>query len=252
VCEGITMEAVRRNRAPALVVLLLLAVAVGSIYFASLLPPYSPYQLNERFTSLDPNLWEIGGMKNFSVSNGFLKLFDSTNATHYFITNPKWRSPIPETRLQGSIEISFNANAMTNSSLAVASTDSWRAYAQNGMLELDLNGTTGGNAVHVQAALDPGWHSLVAESSADSLKISLDGRAVATADNWNGNLTRVELGTGLQTVDGVPVQGVLSVNGVKADLQPLVEPQTALALSVSDNALGCRTASIELRNANGF
>ena len=102
------METLRRIRTPALVVSLLLLVSAGSIYFASLLPPYAPYQLDERFTSLDPNVWEIGGMKNYSVSNGLLTLFDSTNATHYFITNPKWRSPNTETRLQGSLEVSFS------------------------------------------------------------------------------------------------------------------------------------------------
>src|SRR5271157_5675668 len=116
ICEGISMETLRGIRTPVLVVLLLLVVSVGSIYFASLLPSYSPYQLDERFTSLDPNVWEIGGMKNYSVSNRLLTLFDSTNATHYFITNPKWRSPIPDTMLQGSLEISFNAYALTNSS----------------------------------------------------------------------------------------------------------------------------------------
>lgn len=225
------METLRRIRTPALVVLLLLVVSAGSIYFASLLPPYSSYQLDERFTSLDPNVWEIGGMKNYSVSNGILTLFDSSNATHYFITNPKWLSPIHETRLQGSLEISFNAYALTNRSLVVASTDSWRAYAYNGMLELNLNGTAEGDGVHVHAVLDSGWHSLVAESSAGSLKMSLDGQVLATADHWKGNLTRVELGTGLQFVDGLRVQGVLSVNRVKADLQPLVEPQTLLVLS---------------------
>jgi hypothetical protein len=249
------METLRRIRIPAFVVLLLLVVCAGSIYFASLLPSYSPYRLDERFTSLDPNVWEIGGMKNYSVSNGILTLFDSTNATHYFITNPKWNSPIPETRLQGGIEISFNVYALTNSSLVVASTDSWRAYAYNGMLELDLNGTAEGDGVHVQAVLGSGWHSLVAESSAGSLKMSLDGQTLARVDPWDGNLTRVELGTGLQFVDGLRVQGDLSVNSVKADLQPLVEPQTLLILSAPESprgCRGCRESSIEVRTANGF
>jgi len=232
--------------------LLLLLVSAGSIYFASLLPPYSPYELDERFSSLDPNVWEIGGMKNYSVSNGLLTLFDSTNATHYFITNPKWRSPIPETRLQGSLWISFNAHALTSSSVVVASTDSWRAYAYNGMLELDLNGTAEGDGVHVQAVLDSGWHSLVAESSAGSLKMSLDGQTLARLGPWDGNLTRIELGTGLQSVDGLRVQGVLLVNRVKADLQPLVEPQTLLVLSAPEGqrgCRGCRETSLQVRTA---
>lgn len=223
------MDMLRRIRTPALVMLLLVAVSAGSIYFASQLPAYNPYQLDERFTSLDPNVWEIGGMKNYSVSNGVLTMFDSTNATHYFVTNPKWRPNVLETwwtRLQGSLEISFNAYAPTNHSLAVASTDSWRALLYNGMLELDLNGTAGGKGVRVEVVLDSGWHSLAAESSAGSLEMSLDGHTLARVDDWNGNLTRVELGTGLQSMDGLSVKGVLAVNGVKADLQPLVESQT--------------------------
>jgi hypothetical protein len=249
------METVRKIRTPALVVLLLLLVSVGSIYFASLLPPYSPYRLDERFSSLDPNVWEIGGMKNYSVSNGLLTLFDSTNATHYFITNPKWRSPIPETRLQGSLEISFNAYALRNNSLFVASTDSWRAYAHNGMLELDLNGTAEGDGVHVQAVLDSGWHSLVAESSAGSLKMSLDGRVMVRTDNWDGNLTRVELGTGLQAVGGLRIKGAISFNRVKADLQPLIEQQTLLVMGAPESprgCRGCRGTSIEVGAAKGF
>ena len=226
--DDMRMEILKRTQTPALVVLLLLVFSAGAIYFASQLPAYSPYNLDEQFTSLDPNVWEIGGMKNYSVSNGILTLFDSTNATHYFITNPKWRSPITETRLQGNLEISFKAYAPTNRSLAVASTDSWRAYAYNGMLALDLNGTAKGDGTHVEVVLDSGWHSLVTESSAGSLKMSLDGQTLARVDHWDGNLTRVELGTGLQSVDGFRVQGVLSVNRVKADLQPLIEPQMLL------------------------
>jgi len=88
-------------------------------------------------------------MRNYSVSNGVLTLFDSTNATHYFVTNPKWQSPIPETRLQGSLEISFNASVSRNGSLVVASADSWTADAYDGMLELDLNGTGGREGMHV-------------------------------------------------------------------------------------------------------
>ena len=141
---------------------------------------------------------------------------------------------------------------MTNSSLVVASTDSWRAYAYNGMLELDLNGTAEGHGVHVQAVLDSGWHSLVAESSAGSLKMSLDGQVIVSTDNWYGNLTRVELGTGSQYVDGLRVQGVLLVNGVKAGLQPLVEPQTLLVLSAPESPRACLGTSIEVRTANGF
>lgn len=254
-CDDISMETLRRIRTPALVVLLLLVVSAGSIYFASLLPPYSPYQLDEQFTNLEPNVWEIGGMKNYSVVNGLLTLFDSTNATHYFITNPKWLSPIPETMLQGSLEISFNAHALTNSSLVVASTDSWKAYAYNGMLVLDLNGTAEGGGTHLEVVLDSSWHSLVAESSAGSLKMSLDDHVLATDDNWKGNLTRIELGTGLQSVDGLRVHGVLSISRVKADLQPLVEPQTFSVLSAPENSRGrrgCREISIKAMTTNGL
>lgn len=193
--------------------------------------------MDERFTSLDPNVWEIGGIKNYSVSNGRLTLFDSTNATHYFITNPKWQSPITETRLQGSLEVSFNAYVLANSSLVVASTDSWRAYAYNGMLELDLNGMVEGGEIHLQTVLDSGWHSLVVESSAGLLKVSLDGYSLTRVNAWNGNLTRVELGTGLESVNGSQVKGVLSVNRVEADLQPLVESQT-LVLNAPEGQVG--------------
>lgn len=233
------MEMLSRIQTPALVLLLLLIFSVGVIYFASQLPEYFPYRLDEQFTSLDLSVWDIGGMRNYSVSNGMLTLFDSTNATHYFITNPKWRSPIPDTRLQGRLEISFRANAAaTNRSVAIAGTDSWRTYAYNGMLGLDLNATENEKTRHVEVALDPAWHSLVAESAEGSFNLSLDGQILVSADHWKGNITRVELGTGLQYLDGSGVQGVLSVNGVKADLRPLVNSGMFLPEKAAQNLAG--------------
>jgi len=124
------------------------------------------------------------------------------------------------------LEISFNTYTKANDSVAVASTDSWTAYARNGVLELDLNGTT--KELHVQAVLDSGWHTLLAESAAGVMNMSLDGRTLARVDSWNGNLTRVELGSGLEFINGSRVQGALQVNEVTADLQPLIEPQPIL------------------------
>jgi len=213
------MEIVKRNQTPALVAVLLILFYVAMIYVAGQLPPYSPYHLDEQFTSLDPNVWEIGGMKNYSLSNGVLTLFDSTNATHYFTTAPKWQSPLIEPRLQGSLEITFKADEATNCSVVVASTDSWAALIYNGTLRLNLSGTS-----HAEAIMSPGWHILVAENGPDSFNVTLDSRVILTT-GWNGNLTRLELGTGLSSFDGFGIRGDLAVSAVKADLQPLLQPQ---------------------------
>jgi hypothetical protein len=181
--------------------------------------------MDEQFTSLDPNVWEIGGMRNYSLSNGVLTLFDSTNATHYFITNPKWQSHVIETALQGSLEIKFKADEAENDTVIVASTDSWTALAYSGMLILDLSGTTNGEASQFEAQMSPGWHTLVAENGAHSINMSLDRRLIVVADRWDGNLTRLDLGTGLPSFDGYEVRGELAVSAVKADLQPSVQPQ---------------------------
>ena len=217
------MQTIKRNQNPALAVVLLLLFSVVMIYFASQLPPYSPYHLDEQFTSLDPNVWEIGGMKNYSLSNGELTLFDSSNATHYFITNPKWQSPVTETRLQGSLEITFKADEAANGSVVVASTDSWVAVAYNGTLRLDLSGVSNGQTSYSDAVMSPGWHTLLAKNGPDSFNITLDGRLIVAVNGWEGNLTRLELGTGLPSFDGLRIQGALGVSSVQVDLQPLVQ-----------------------------
>jgi hypothetical protein len=219
------VDIIKLNRAPALVVIFLVLFFVAMIYLASQLPAYSPYSLDEQFTSLDPNVWEIGGMRNYSLSNGVLTLFGSTNATHYFITNPKWQSHVIETRLQGSLEITFKADEATNSTVIVASTDSWTALAYSGMLILNLGGTTNSMVSLFKAEMSPGWHTFVAENSAHSIDMSLDGRLIAVVDRWDGNLTRLDLGTGLSSFDGYEVRGDLAVRAVKADLQPLIQPE---------------------------
>lgn len=218
------MEIIKRNQTPALVVVFLILFYAAMIYFASQLPPYSPYHLNEQFTSLDPNVWEIGGMKNYSLSNGVLTLFDSTNATHYFTTAPKWQSPLIEPRLQGSLYMKFKADEAANCSVFVASTDSWAALAYNGTLRLNLSGALNEQASHAEAVMSPGWHILVAENGPDSFNMTLDSQVIL-ATGWNGNLTRIELGTGLSSFDGFGIRGDLAVSAVKADLQPLVQPQ---------------------------
>jgi len=219
------MGIIRRNSIPALVVVFLFLFSIAMIYFSSQLPAYSPYRLDEQFASLDPNVWEIGGMKNYSLSNGVLTLFDSTNATHYFMTNPKWQSPIAETRLQGTLTITFKPSEAANGSVVVASTDSWSARAYNGTLNLDLNGASNGQATHAEALMSPGWHTMVAENGPATFNMTLDNRIIVAIDGWNGNVTRLELGTGLSSFDGYRIQGKLAVSSVKADLQPLISPQ---------------------------
>jgi hypothetical protein len=219
------MESIKRNQAPALIAILLVLFSVVMVYFASQLPPYSPYYLDEHFTSLDSNVWEVGGMRNYSLSGGVLMLFDSTNAMHYFITNPKWQAPINETRLQGTVEIRFKAVEAANGSVAVASTDSWSVIAYNNTLRLYVSETPSNETSHFEAELIPGWHTLVAENGPTSFNMTLDGRLVAAADFWDGNLTRLELGTGLSSFDGIEIRGELAVSAVKADLQPLLQPQ---------------------------
>jgi len=100
--------------------------------------------------------------------------------------------------------------------------------------------------------LGSGWHTLVAESGAGSLKITLDGQTLALVDSWDGNLTRVELGTGSQSVRGLQAKGALSVNRVKADLQPLVESQALFALIAPESPRRCRETSIEVRAERGL
>jgi hypothetical protein len=125
----------RRSSLGLAVVALLIASAL-LIYSISLLPDYIPYHLNEHFNELDPNVWDIGGAKNYTVSDGALNLFSSTNATHYFVTAPKWGGP-GDTPLEGSIEISFKVTAPAGRSVVVASTDSWRVYVRNGSLVVE-------------------------------------------------------------------------------------------------------------------
>jgi len=216
------MQTIKRNQTPALVIVLLVLFSAAMIYFAARLPSYSPYYLDEHFTNLDPNVWEIGGAKNYSLSNGVLTLFGSTNATHYFVTNPKWQSPIPETRLEGRLVIVFKADAAVNGSVVVATTDSWSALAFNGTLRLDLNGSPSVQTTSFVTEMGSGWHTLVAESGPTTFNMSLDGRVIAVADRWNGNLTQLELGTGMVSFDGLKVHGDLEVSAVRADLQPLV------------------------------
>ena len=244
------MQTIKRNQTPALAAVLLIFFSVAMIYFASQLPAYSPYHLDEQFTSLDPNVWEIGGMKNYSLSNGVLTLFESTNATHYFVTNPKWQSPVTETRLQGSLAVTFEADEVANGCVVVASTDSWTALAYNGTLRLDLSGTSNGQTSHSQVVMNPGWHTLLAQNGPGSLNISLDNRIIVTVGGWNGNLTRVELGTGLSSFDGLRIRGNLTFTAVRADLQPLVQSQmlTSWNLEAAQGAEGnCRLTQASLR-----
>lgn len=161
---------------------------------------------------------------------------------------PGSRQPLPyPNRSQGerkppnfiprTSEFKRKANPLANDSLAVANTDSWSTFVNNGELLLYLNATDRGREMRLEVALDSGWHTLDADSAEGSFNMSLDGRVLVTTYDWNGNITRVELGTALQYADGIVVRGVLSFSRVKADLQPLVESQMFLSLQRSQNPL---------------
>ncbi len=195
------------------------------IYLVSLFPAYVPYQLNEQFNQLDPDVWDIGGARNFTVTGGVLNLFDSTSARHYFITNPKWgctRCTGVETNLQGSIEIAFRTDALLGRSLVVASTDSWRVYVGNRTLVVETSDQPGRTPFR-GSIVDSSWHRLVAYREATSLRFRIDDSPLFSSDNWSGNLKWIELGSPEGTAGGLQVQGELSVDSVTAKLQPLLE-----------------------------
>jgi len=211
---------------PAIVALIILVLLIASaflVYLVSLLPAYVPYQLNEQFDRLDSDVWDIGGAKNFTVTGGVLNLFDSTNASHYFVTNPKWGSfGNAEPNLRGSIEIIFKTTALNGRSLVVASTDSWRVYVGNRTLVIETTDRRGRPPFH-GGALDSSWHRLMVDIEANSLQFRIDGSLLMRLDDWSGNLKRIELGSAQGTVGGLQVQGELSVDSVTAKLQPLLE-----------------------------
>jgi hypothetical protein len=199
----------------------LLIASAFLIYSVSLLPDYNPYHLNEQFNGLDPNVWNIGGAMNYTVSDGELNLFGSTSATHYFVTAPKWQGA-EDTPLQGSIKINFKVTAPTDRSVVVVTTDSWFVYVRNGSLVVATTDRPGRGLIR-GGVLDSGWHRLMADSEANSLRMSIDGTNLLSMNDWSGNLTLIVLGTAEQAVDGLSVQGTLSVNSVTAELMPLVE-----------------------------
>lgn len=204
----------------ALTILVLLITSAFLIYFVSLFPAYMPYQLNEQFNQLDINTWEIGGAKNFSVTDGVLTLFGSTSAGHYFVTNPKWGF-FPEPNLQGSIEIMFKTTALRDRSLVVASTDSWRVYVGNGTLVIETTDRSGRSPFR-GGVLDSSWHRLIVDREANSIQFRIDDTLLLRLDDWAGNLKRIELGSAQGTVGGLEVQGELSVDSVTAKLQPIL------------------------------
>lgn len=204
-----------------LVILVLLLTSAFLVYCVSLLPAYVPYQLNEQFNQLNTDAWDIGGVKNFTVADGVLNLFDSTAAVHYFVTNPKWVPPMIEPNLQGTIEITFKIATLPDRSLVVASTDSWQVYVDNGTLEIQTTDRPG-RTPFLGGIVNSSWHKLVADREAGSFQVRMDGSPLFRLDDWSGTLKRIELGTAQSTVGGLNVQGELSVDSVRAELQPLV------------------------------
>jgi hypothetical protein len=204
-------------------VLVLLITSAFLVYLVSLFPAYEPYQLNEQFDRLDPDVWEIGGAGNFTVTDGVLNLFDSTSARHYFVTNPKWGSyGWSEPNLQGSIEITFRINALLGRSLVVASTDSWRVYVANRTLMVETTDRPG-RVPFLGGILDSSMHRLMTNREANSLQFHLDESPLFQIDDFSGSLKWIELGTVEGTVGGFQVQGELSVDSVTAKLQPLLD-----------------------------
>ena len=215
----------------ALTILVLLITSAFLIYSVSLFPAYVPYQLNEQFNQLDSGAWDIGGARNFTVTNGVLNLFDSTSARYYFVTNPKWGSyGWREPNLEGSIGITFKITALPGRSLVVASTDSWRVYVGNGTLVIETSDRSGRSPFR-GVMLDSSWHRLMVDREANSLQFRIDASLLFRLDDWAGNLKWIELGSAEGTVGGLQVQGKLSVDSVKAKLQPLLETGQAVSES---------------------
>jgi hypothetical protein len=214
-----------------LTILVLLITSALLVYSVSLFPAYVPYQLNDQFDRLDPDAWDIGGVRNYTVKDGVLNLFDSTSADHYFITNPKWGSfGNTEPNLQGSIEITFKTIALPLRSLVVASTDSWRVYVGNRTLVIETTDRPG-RRTFLGGVLDSSWHRLMVDREANSLQFRIDDSFLFRLDDWTGNLKWIELGSVEGTVAGLQVQGKLSVDSVAAKLQPLLETGQAISES---------------------
>jgi hypothetical protein len=221
----------------ALVVVVLLFSSGVLIYSVSLFPAYVPYQLDEQFNQLDLNTWDIGGAKNFTVTDGALNLFDSTSVRHYFVTNPKWGS-FPEPNLQGSIEIMFKTTALTGKSLVVASTDSWRVYVGNRTLVIEITDRPG-RSLFRGGVLDSSWHRLLVDREENSLLFQIDDTVLLRLDDWAGNLKWIELGSAQGIVGGLQAQGELSVDYVTVKLQPLFHTgQSVSASSLPFIAIG--------------
>lgn len=215
----------------ALTILVLLITSAFLIYSVSLFPAYVPYQLDEQFNQLDSNAWDIGGARNFTVTDGVLNLFDSTSASHYFATNPKWGSVNwEEANLEGWIEVTFKVTILPGGSLVVASTDSWRVYVGNRTLVIETTDRPGRSPFR-GGMLDSSWHRLMVDREANLLQFRIDDSPLFQLDDWSGNLKRIELGSAERTVGGLQVQGELSVDSVTAKLQPLLETGQSISAS---------------------
>jgi len=203
-----------------------------------------PYQLNEQFNQLDPDVWDIGGARNFTVTDGVLNLFDSTSAGHYFVTNPKWGSfGNIEPNLQGSIEIMFKTTVLPGRSLVVASTDSWNVNVSNRTLVIETVDRPG-RPTFRGGVLDSSWHRLIVDREANSVQFRIDDSILFQLDDWAGNLKRIELGTAQRKVGGLQVQGELSVDSVTAKLQLLLET----GQSISESSLSFATIGVSYQH----
>ena len=223
---------------------MLLITSAFLVYFVSLFPAYVPYRLNEQFNQLDPDVWDIGGARNFTVTDGVLNLFDSTSAGHYFVTNPKWGSyGWREPNLQGSIEITFKTTVLPGRSLVVASTDSWSVNVSNRTLVIETVDRPG-RPTFRGGVLDSSWHRLIVDREANSVQFRIDDSILFQLDDWAGNLKRIELGSAQGTVEGFQVQGELSVDSVTANLQPLLPT----GQSISQSALPVTTIGVSFQH----